>query len=96
MPLRGTLGRAWPLFGSRKKLEASLPWRAVQGKMLAVGAAESPASSARFVSHRSIFQKANLINASLHDSIVRLKFRLLRQEEFLLTQPLNAQLELHS
>jgi len=25
----------------QRKLEASLPWRAVQGKMLAVGAAES-------------------------------------------------------
>ena len=62
-------------------------------KMLGI-APESPASGARFVRPRFIFQKANLINDSLHDSIVRLKFDLLRQEEFLLTQLLTAQLEL--
>ena len=33
----------------QEKLVASLPWRAVQGKMLALGAAESPPSSAHFV-----------------------------------------------
>jgi hypothetical protein len=63
------------------------------------GAGDFPVQGAgdfpvRFVSRRFIFQRANLINVSLHDSIVGLKFDLLHREEFLLTQPLIAQLEL--
>jgi hypothetical protein len=34
-------GRVWTLFGGSKKLEASLAWRTVQGKMLENGT-ESP------------------------------------------------------
>jgi hypothetical protein len=41
-----------------------------------------------------IFQTANLINVSSHDSIFHWKFDLLRREEFPPTQLLNAQLEL--